>query len=142
MVANWENPFLKSPAKNRGGETKVSRFVAKPHDLKPKVRAESSQSARMIRMKKNSPKRIGTSSQSLKNRITRHLTARACCTCSVTSSENGQTIVRRRTHADRAVILPMSLIAPSVSLRHSIAMGDNKYGNLGSNLFILQGLTG
>ena len=39
-------------------------------------------------------------------------------------------------------VLPTSLIAPSVSLRHLIARGDNKCGDPVSNFFILQGSTG
>ena len=47
---------------------------------------------------------------------------------------NEQTMTRWMNRMRR---LPMIIVAPSISSRYSIAMGDNKYGNPNLNLVIL-----
>ena len=68
--------------------------------LRLKPRSESSRRMTITSTRKKIPMSYGTSSQSLKKRITRHLTARSRSTGSLTSSENGRTTVRRQIMMD------------------------------------------
>jgi len=96
VAARWEISSSRPAAKNGCGENNASKLTAHLNDPGPRLPRTSSHRMEEAKTKKSNPKMMGTSSQSLKNRMTRHLTARSRWTGSLTSSENRQTIVRRR----------------------------------------------
>ena len=96
MTPSWEVPHSKSAAENSCGGNRAFKLVVQSHGPKPELQLISSQMVKMTKTKKSNPKIMGTSSQSRKKRMTRHLTARSRWTGSLTSSISGQTIVRHR----------------------------------------------
>ena len=96
VAARWEISSSRPTAKNGCGENNASKLTAHSNDPGTRLPRKSSHRMEAAKTKKSNPKMMGTSSQSLKNRMTRHLTARSRWTGSLTSSENRQTIVRRR----------------------------------------------
>ena len=96
VAARWEISSSRPTAKNGCGENNASKLTAHSNDPGPRLPRTSSHRMEETKTKKSNPKMTGTSSQSLKNRMTRHLMARSRWTGWLTSSENRHTIVRRR----------------------------------------------